>query len=88
MSIGVKKVFKNQRGSLGIRVIEPFNKNKEFISNLNGEFFSQSSVRSMPFRSFTISFKYTIGKLNFKEANKKTNINNNDIQKDTNNEYQ
>jgi len=82
MSFGIKKSFKNKRGSIGLRIIEPFQKNKEFISELDGEFFSQSSLRTIPFRSFAISFKYTIGKLNFKDGNKKTNIKNDDIQED------
>ena len=83
MSFGIKKSFKSKRGSIGLRIIEPFQKNKEFISELDGEFFSQSSLRTIPFRSFAISFKYTIGKLNFKDGNKKTNINNDDIQEES-----
>jgi len=84
MSFGIKKSFKNKRGSIGLRIIEPFQKNKEFRSELDGELFSQSSLRTIPFRSFAISFKYTIGKLNFKDGNKKTNIKNDDIQEDSN----
>ena len=87
ISCGIKKTFKNKRGSIGLRMIEPFQKNKEFKSDLEGDFFSQSSVRTIPFRSFAISFKYTIGKLNFKDSNKKTNIKNNDIQEETGGEF-
>ena len=79
ISFGINKAFKNKRGSIGIRIIEPFNKNKIFETDLSGEFFSQSSITTTPFRSFGISFKYTIGKLNFKDSKKKTNINNDDI---------
>ncbi|MDG2085752.1 MAG: TonB-dependent receptor [Flavobacteriales bacterium] len=79
ISFGINKGFKNKRGSIGIRIIEPFNKNKIFETDLSGEFFSQSSITTTPFRSFGISFKYTIGKLNFKDSKKKTNINNDDI---------
>ena len=82
ISFGINKAFKNKRGSIGIRIIEPFNKNKIFETDLNGEFFSQSSITTTPFRSFGISFKYTIGKLNFKDSKKKTNINNDDISKE------
>ena len=83
MSFGIKKSFKNKRGSIGLRIIEPFQKNKEFRSELEGELFSKSSLRTIPFRSFAISFKYTIGKLNFKDGNKKTNIKNDDIKEDS-----
>ena len=83
MSFGVNKSFKNKRGSIGLRIIEPFNENKEFKSDLEGDFFTQSSVTTTPFRSFAISFKYTIGKLNFKDAKKKTKINNDDINEES-----
>jgi outer membrane receptor protein involved in Fe transport len=87
MSLGIKKTFKNKRGSIGLRIIEPFQKDKEFISDLEGEYFSQSSLKTIPYRSFAISFKYTIGKLNFKDSNNKTNIKNDDIQEESNEDY-
>jgi outer membrane receptor protein involved in Fe transport len=87
ISFGIKKSFKNKRGSIGLRIIEPFQKNKEFTSDLEGEYFSQSSLRTIPFRSFAISFKYTIGKLNFKEASNKTNIKNDDIKQEEGGEF-
>ena len=39
MSFGVKKDFKNKRGSLGLHIIEPFNKYKVFSTNLKGDNF-------------------------------------------------
>lgn len=87
MSFGIKKTFKNKRGSIGLRIIEPFQKEKEFTSDLEGDYFSQSSLKTIPFRSFGISFKYTIGKLNFKESNNKTNIKNDDIQQEEGGEF-
>ncbi|MAW30860.1 MAG: hypothetical protein CMD15_03015 [Flavobacteriales bacterium] len=83
MSIGIKREFKNKRGSIGIRIIEPFQKNKEFRSDLTGDFFTQESIRTIPFRSLSISFKYTLGKLNFKDGYKKTNIRNDDIKEES-----
>ena len=87
MSFGIKKTFKNKRGSLGLRVIEPFKKDKVFTTDLAGENFSQVSTRSIPFRSFGISFKYTFGKLNFKSSNKKTSIKNDDIKEESSGEF-
>ncbi|MAW21005.1 MAG: hypothetical protein CMD16_01245 [Flavobacteriales bacterium] len=87
MSFGIKKIFKNKRGSLGLRIIEPFNEFKEFETKLEGDYFRQSYVRTMPFRSIGISFKYTIGELTFKDAKNKTNINNNDLQEESSEEY-
>lgn len=86
-SFGIKKTFKNKRGSIGFRIIEPFQKEKEFVSDLEGEYFSQSSIKTIPYRSFGISFKYTIGKLNFKEAKNKTNIKNDDIGEEEGGEF-
>lgn len=85
MSIGIKRDFKNKKGSFGFRIIEPFNKNKIFRSDLDGEFFSQSSTKTIPFRSFAFSFNYSLGKLKFKQI--KTNIKNDDIQNDSGNEF-
>jgi hypothetical protein len=84
MSFGVKKDFKNKRGSLGIRVIEPFLKDgyKIFSTDIDGENFTQNSESKILFSSIGISFKYTFGKLNFKDPSKRSNIRNDDVQED------
>jgi hypothetical protein len=87
MSFGVKKDFKNKRGSLGVNVVEPFRKFKVFSSDLSGDNFTQYSERHIAFRSFGISFKYTFGKLNFKDASKRTNIKNDDVSEDSGEEF-
>ena len=87
MSFGIKKDFKNKRGSLGIKIIEPFNKNKVFKTDIKGEDFTQISERSITFRSIGISFKYTFGKLNFKSSNKQSNIKNNDVSEEQNSNF-
>lgn len=89
MSFGVKKDFKNKRGSLGIRIIEPFLKDgyKDFETKLEGENFTQNSVRKILFTSIGVSFKYTFGKLTFKERKIKTKIKNDDVQNDSGSEF-
>ena len=79
MSFGIKKDFKNKRGSLGIRLIEPFSKYKNFTTELEGNNFTQYSNRQLTFRSIGISFSYTFGKLNFKSKSVNSKINNNDL---------
>jgi len=79
MSFGIKKDFKNKRGSLGIRLIEPFSKHKNFTTNLVGSNFTQYSNRQLTFRSVGISFSYTFGKLNFKSKRVNSKIKNNDL---------
>ena len=87
MSFGIKKEFKNKRGSIGIRIIEPFAKNGEkvWVTELNGDDFNQNSERTTLFTSIGISFKYTFGKLNFKSNNKRSRIKNDDVKEDDNN---
>ena len=89
MSFGIKKEFKNKRGSLGIRIVEPFAKNGEKVwtTDLSGDNFNQTSVRTSKFTSIGISFKYTFGKLNFKSNSKRSKINNDDVSEESNPEY-
>jgi len=87
MSFGVKKEFKNKRGSLGIRIIEPFKDKKIFLTEINGGNFTQRSERIITFRSIGISFKYTFGKLNFKSSKKQSGIKNDDVSESDNADY-
>jgi len=87
MSFGVKKEFKNKRGSLGIRIIEPFKDKKIFVTDITGQNFTQISERILTFRSVGISFKYTFGKLNFKSSSKKSSIKNDDVSEGENSDY-
>ena len=82
MSFGIKKDFKNKRGSLGISVVEPFLRDgeKTWITDLESPNFSQYSESTVLFRSIGISFKYTFGKLNFKNRQTKSKIKNDDLQ--------
>ena len=89
MSFGIKKEFKNKRGSIGIRLIEPFAKNgdKIWTTELNGDNFYQISERITKFTSIGISFKYTFGKLNFKSNQKRSKINNDDVSEESNTDF-
>ena len=86
MSLGLKKDFKNKRGSLGIRVIEPFNKYKNFTTDITGDNFTQYSNRQLTFRSIGVSFSYTFGKLNFRSKRVNSKIKNNDLKEGGNND--
>ena len=89
MSFGIKKEFKNKRGSLGIRIIEPFAKNgqKIFKTELEGNNFNQISERKVLFTSIGISFKYTFGKLNFKSNKSSGKIKNDDLKQESQSEF-
>ncbi|MGH1436000.1 MAG: TonB-dependent receptor domain-containing protein [Lewinella sp.] len=77
--MGLRKEF-NKRFSLGVRAIEPFNRNKSFPSEIRGENFYQRSDFSIPFRSVGVSLSYNFGQLDF-EGNgrgRRSKINNDD----------
>lgn len=59
------------KASLGIRLIDPFNANKSFDSELQGEGFYQKNDFSIPFRSIGINFRYKFGKVDFKKRRSK-----------------
>ena len=89
MSFGIKKEFKNKRGSIGIRIVEPFakNGNKIFTTELSGSNFNQITERKILFTSIGISFKYTFGKLNFKSNSQRSKIKNDDVSEESNTEF-
>ena len=69
MGVGLKKEFKNS--SVGIRIIEPFARNKSFDSDITGDGFRQVTQFSIPFRSFGVNFSYKFGKVDFKARKSK-----------------
>lgn len=77
-SVGFQKEFWNKRASLGIRIVDPFNRSKIFRTELEDDDFYQNSEFSIPFRSFGLNFKYTFGKLDFKAKKSRSKINNDD----------
>lgn len=87
MSFGVKKDFKNKRGSLGMHIVEPFSKYKVFTTDVSGDNFTLHAERNLAFRSIGISFQYTFGKLNFKAASKQSNIKNDDVSEQENADF-
>ncbi|RMG83168.1 MAG: TonB-dependent receptor [Bacteroidetes bacterium] len=76
---GVKKELFDKRGSIGISMVEPFNKYKSFDSKTEGNGFKTTSNYSIPFRSFGLSFSYRFGKLNFKAKQRQSKIKNDDL---------
>lgn len=77
--MGLRKEF-SKRFSLGVRAIEPFNKNKSFPTEINGENFYQRSNFSIPFRSIGVSLSYNFGQLDFEgnRRGRRSKINNDD----------
>lgn len=67
--MGVRKEFKDW--SLGVTLIEPFNANKYFKSNIETEAIRQSTSFGIPFRSFGVNVRYKFGSVDFKERTSK-----------------
>ena len=76
MGVGFKKEFKNS--SIGIRIIEPFVRDKDFNSDITGSDFRQLTFFSIPFRSVGVNFSYKVGKVDFRE--RKSKIKNTELQ--------
>ncbi len=78
MSMGIRKEVWDKKGSIGIRIVEPFFEYKTFRSELEGTDFYQMSERNIPFRSFGFNFEYKFGKLDFRQRQRRTKIRNDD----------
>jgi len=77
LGMGIKKLIWKKKGSIGINIIEPFVRVKNFESELSGPDFYQYSNFGLPFQSFGINFSYSFGKLDFSQ--RKSKIKNNDM---------
>ncbi|MEM9897710.1 MAG: outer membrane beta-barrel family protein, partial [Bacteroidota bacterium] len=76
--IGAQQDILNKQGSIGVRIIEPFAKFKNFGTDLSGPDFSLVSDYSILFRSFGLSLRYRFGELTFKQQTRRSKIRNND----------
>ncbi len=77
-NLGLQKDIFGKRGSVGIRIANLFHKSLNFSSDLSGNGFRQYSNFEFPFRSYSASFSYRFGKLDFKSKERRSKVNNND----------
>lgn len=64
---GVRKQFDDKKASIGINVLEPFQKYKYFNSSTTTPNLTQTSRFGFPFRSVGLTFSYSFGKLKFNQ---------------------
>ena len=92
LSFGLRKDFKNKRGSFGVGIIEPFSKYKNFNTDIigesvNGNNYTYTREYKILFRSFNISFRYKFGKVDFDPIKKKAKLLNDDLMDGEDNDY-
>jgi outer membrane receptor protein involved in Fe transport len=77
LGAGVRKQFMKKKASIGVNVLEPFNKYKYFNTKTTSPGLYQASTFAFPFRSVGLTFQYSFGKTTF--TGEKNKINNDDM---------
>lgn len=87
-SMGMQKEF-SKRTNLGIRIVEPFSRDKSFASELSGPDFYQETDFTILFRSFGISFNHSFGKLDFnqRQRQRRSRIGSDDLKQGENQQF-
>lgn len=60
-NFGAKKLLFDKKGSIGISVIQPFQRDMVFDGDFSGNGFTQLTSFSIPFRSYNANFSYRFG---------------------------
>jgi len=73
-SIGAQKKLANDRWRVGLRIVEPFSRSKDFPNEQQGDGFYQSSNYSVLFRSYGLNVRYKFGSLEANVSRRKSKI--------------
>ena len=77
-SFAFQKEF-GESWQLGISIVEPFNLNKSFRSDISGPTFRQESDFTVPFQSYGLSVRYRFGKIEGRSQQRKSRIRSDDL---------
>ncbi len=85
-NFGAKKLLFKKNGSLGLNVIQPFQKNMVFDSDFSGNGFYQNTSFILPFRSYNVNFSYRFGNSK-KQRSRRSKIGNDDQKEGSTQEF-
>jgi len=77
-----KKDIMKKQATVGVNVLNPFNRDLHIRTENKGATFLQSTNIYYPLRSFGVSFSYKFGKVTFSQPKKKKGVNNDDLKQD------
>jgi iron complex outermembrane recepter protein len=78
-SVGIRKDFKNKKGSIGIAGENFLQKSLVIRSTLKSDYLSQSSVMNLYNSGVRINFAYKFGKMGFEQKKKTRSVKNDDL---------
>ena len=82
-SVGAQKKLLDDRWRIGVRIVEPFSRAKEFPNETVGQDFTVRSNYSVLFRSFGLNARYKFGSLKGNgPRERRSKINNDDVRDD------
>lgn len=85
-NFGAKKLLFEKKGSLGVNVIQPFQKNMVFDSDFSGNGFYQNTSFILPFRSYNVNFSYRFGNSK-RQRSRRSKIGNDDQKEGSTQEF-
>ncbi|MEP6645547.1 MAG: outer membrane beta-barrel protein [Saprospiraceae bacterium] len=74
-NFALRKQFFNKKASIAVTATNPFNKYVNQVTRLNGENFSLTNNRRLPYRSFGINVMFKFGKIEFNKEKDHEDIN-------------
>jgi outer membrane receptor protein involved in Fe transport len=77
-----KKDIMKKTATVGVNVLNPFNRDLHIRTENSGATFLQSTNIYYPLRSFGVNFSYKFGKVTFSQPKKKKGVNNDDLKQD------
>lgn len=82
MNMGVRKDFKDKKGSIGLSIDNPFTKGLKFVSTFESPTLYQEAINLRYNRGVRLTFSRQFGKMSFGNMNRKKKINNDDTKQD------